>query len=409
MSGNFISDLSVVIATPDAAVGRVTGKGEDAVSQENPSLGWYSWSWSPQGAPNKRYNESASLAVGTGAEFGQDRTLDELVTRDVDGALDADLAELSLGQRLTAVQGVANGISASESDSDTDDAVVLNGKSTKGLPVDAVPASSLTRTLIQALHSSDTRLLETCLAHSDATLIRNTVRRLPPQLAVPLVTACVERLGRGARGNNMKGGGGGASSQRGTALINWVKAVLTTHSGHLMTVSSLEFPRTANLTMLHQMPDLVARLSGLHATLTQRLALQDSLLSLSGRLDMVISQIEMRSSGPPAPLPMPKNKQKRNKAAQKREARRYVEGESEDDEEQMEVEVESADEEGSIEDVELGGESAGEGESIEETDEDDDDDEEEDSDDDGDDPTLGGFIDDEAEEYSEDESEDESE
>ncbi|KAI0757399.1 NUC189-domain-containing protein [Daedaleopsis nitida] len=366
-SGNFIPDCSVVVAIPEVTDGK-------------------------DGAPNKRYNEAASLAVGSGAEFGQDRDMDDLVTRQVDGALDADLAELSLGQRLTAVQGAANGVSGSDSESD-DDNVAPNGKLGKGAPVDAVPASSLTRTLIQALHSSDTRLLETCLAHSDATLIRNTVRRLPPQLAVPLVTACVERLSRGARGNNMKGGGGGASSQRGTGLINWVKAVLTTHSGHLMT-----------------MPDLVARLSGLHATLTQRLTLQESLLSLSGRLDMVISQIEMRSSGPPAPLPMPRNKQNRNKPAQKREARRYVEGESEEDEE-MEVEVESADEEGSIEDVELGGEdSEDESEETDDEDEDEDeDDDDDDDDDDGDDPTMGGFIDDEAEEYSEDDDEDESE
>ncbi|OSD05803.1 NUC189-domain-containing protein [Trametes coccinea BRFM310] len=370
-SGHFVPEVSVTVATPNAAVGQAAGQ-------------------EAAGAPNKRYNEAANLAVGTGAEVGQDRELDDLVMRDVDGALDADLAELSLGQRLTAVQGGDAQASVSESESEADEAAAPNGKPRKGAPVDAVPASSLTRTLIQALHSSDTRLLETCLAHSDPTLIRNTVRRLPPQLAVPLVAACVERLNRGARGNNLKGGGGGASSQRGTALINWVKAVLTTHSGHLMT-----------------MPDLVARLSGLHATLTQRLTLQESLLSLSGRLDMVISQIEMRSSGPPAPLPMPKNKRSRNKQAKAREARRYVEGESEDeDEEQMDVEVESADEEGSVEDVELGGEDEdSEGESIDETDEDEDD--EDDEEDDGDDPTLGGFIDDEAEEYSEDEDEDE--
>ncbi|TBU46572.1 NUC189-domain-containing protein [Dichomitus squalens] len=368
-SGNFVPDVSVTVATLEAAVGQADGQNT--------------------GAPNKRYNESASLAVGIGAEIGQDRELDDLVSRDVDGALDADLAELSLGQRLTAVQGVAARGSDSEFDSDGEgSAPAPNGKS-KVAPVDAVPASSLTRTLIQALHSSDTRLLETCLAHSDATLIRNTVRRLPPQLAVPLVTACVERLGRGARGNALKGGGGGASSQRGTALINWVKAVLTTHSGHLMT-----------------MPDLVARLSGLHATLTQRLTLQESLLSLSGRLDMVMSQIEMRSSGPPAPLPMPKNKS-RNKPNRVRESRRYVEGESEvEAEEQMEVEVESADDEGSIEDVELGG---SEDESIEGSDEEAEEDEDDDEDEEGDDPTLGGFIDDEAEETDEEEDEDESE
>lgn len=344
--------------------------------------------------------------MGTGAELGQNREQDELAARNVEGALDTDLAELSLGQRLTAVQGAANGGSDSHSESESEEAGVSSNKSRKSAAVDAVPASSLTRTLIQALHSSDTRLLETCLAHSDATLIRNTVRRLPPQLAVPLVTACVERLGRGARGNNMKGGGGGASSQRGTALINWIRAVLTTHSGHLMTVSLVCVLGTAacSLPRCMQMPDLVARLAGLHATLTQRLTLQESLLSLSGRLDMVIAQIDMRSSGPPAPLPMPKNKSKQT-PSKTREARRYVEGESEEEEGELDVEVESADEEGSIEDVELGGEDS-EGESL---DSDEDDEDEDDEDDEGDDPAFGGFIDDEAEEYSEDEDEDESE
>jgi len=75
------------------------------------------------------------------------------------------------------------------------------------------------------------------VAHSEQTLIRNTVKRLPPQLVVPLITACVERLGRGARAGNMKGGGGGASSQRGTGLIMWINTALVVHSGHLMTVN----------------------------------------------------------------------------------------------------------------------------------------------------------------------------
>lgn len=109
----------------------------------------------------------------------------------------------------------------------------------------ATPAMSsitLTRTLIQALHSSDSKLLEMCLSHSDSGLIMNTVRRLPPQLAVPLVVACVERLGRGKRAGSGKGGGAGASSQRGIGLVRWVKTVLAVHSGHLMTVRcSLSF------------------------------------------------------------------------------------------------------------------------------------------------------------------------
>jgi len=322
--------------------------------------------------------------------------------RDIDGDLDVDLAELSLGQRLTALNGGESrkGHSSDSSDEEDEPASgsgqdVPTKQRKAGDAVEAVPATSLTRTLIQALHSSDARLLETCLAHSNATLIRNTVRRLPPQLAVPLITACVERLGRGARAANMKGGGGGASSQRGTALINWVRAVLAAHSGHLMT-----------------MPDLVARLSGLHATLTTRLNLQDSLLALNGRLDMVMSQIEMRSSGAPAPLPLPKGKK-----PQKRQAKRYVEGESEAEEEDpVEVEVESGDEGGSVQDVELGGDDEEDDDDDEEDGESDEDEDEEDSEEDdededdgeGDGPKLNGFIDDEAEEYSE-EDEDESE
>ena len=104
-----------------------------------------------------------------------------------------------------------------------------------------VPAHSLSRTLVQALHSADTRLLETCLLHSDEGLVLNTVRRLPPQLAVPLLTACVERLGRGAGANTGKGGGGGASAQRGTGLVKWVRAVLVVHTAHLMTVGGEGF------------------------------------------------------------------------------------------------------------------------------------------------------------------------
>ncbi|EPS99588.1 hypothetical protein FOMPIDRAFT_1124228, partial [Fomitopsis schrenkii] len=352
-----------------------------------------------------RYRESASVTVRTGVELGQDASMDDAEARNIEGDLDVDLAELSLGQRLTAVSG-ADGTGRSADSSDEDESGAAGGgaqssrQSRREAANGAVPAASLTRTLIQALHSSDSRLLETCLAHSEATLIRNTVRRLPPQLAVPLITACVERLGRGNRGANLKGRGGGASSQRGTAMIKWIKAVLAAHSGHLMT-----------------MPDLVARLSGLHATLTMRLTLHESLLALSGRLDMVISQIEMRSSGGPTALPAPrragKHRRRRNK--------KYVEGESEAEEEEpqqeehMQVEIESGDDGGSVEDVELGGsdedDEDDEDEEGDSDEEDDEEDEEEEEDTDGDEggPKLNGFIDDEAEEEYSEEEDDESE
>jgi U3 small nucleolar RNA-associated protein 5 len=114
---------------------------------------------------------------------------------------------------------------------------------------------------------------------------------------------------------------------------------------------------------------------------------------------MVLSQIEMRSSVAPAPLAPRKGKAPSNK--QGKEVVRYVEGESEgdsDEDEQMEVEVESGDEEGSVEDVELGGDSDEDDETSEEEDEEDDDSEG---------PTMNGFIDDEADEYSEEDDESE--
>ena len=164
------------------------------------------------------------------------------------------------------------------------------------------------------------------------------------------------------------------------------------------------------------MPDLVARLSGLHATLTSRLALQESLLSLSGRLDLVISQIEMRSSSAPAPLTVPQAaKGGRKKKRPQKKAAKYVEGESEEEDvEGMDVEVESGDDAGSVEDVELGGsdeedEESGASDEEEDEDEDEEEDEEdlEDDSEDGGDSKLNGFIDDEAEEYSDDEDESE--
>jgi hypothetical protein len=105
------------------------------------------------------------------------------------------------------------------------------------------------------------------------------------------------------------------------------------------------------------MPDLVARLAGLHATLTTRLALHESLLSLNGKLDTVLSQIEMRSSSAPASLASKNRTPVHPDNA--RQPTRYVEGESEEEEDQVNIEppIESGDEEGSVEDIELGGES----------------------------------------------------
>jgi len=195
----------------------------------------------------KRYTEPSSLGVGSGIDPDfADGNEDSIAQREIDGSLQVDLAELSLGQRLAAVTaGDIDPTSGSEEE-DPGESSSRKKKPTR-TDVSVIPANSLTRTLIQALHSSDSRLLEMCLMHSDPILIRNTVRRLPPQLAIPLINACVERLGRGARAANMKGRGGGASSQRGSALVTWVNTVLAVHTGHLMTVSRKFFNNSRRL------------------------------------------------------------------------------------------------------------------------------------------------------------------
>lgn len=150
------------------------------------------------------------------------------------------------------------------------------------------------------------------------------------------------------------------------------------------------------------MPDLVARLSHLYSTLTTRLTLQERLLSLSGKLDLVLAQAEIRSSHTPAPLTS--NLTQGEKPSRiERQLTRYVEGES-SEEENVQVEIGDEDDEGSVEDIELGND---EEENNDEEDSDDDDDKDDEESEDGN--LVNGFVDDEAEENYEDEESDESE
>jgi U3 small nucleolar RNA-associated protein 5 len=170
--------------------------------------------------------EPSALAIRSGTEIAHDASADDLA--DLEGHLDVDLAELSLGQRLTALDPASSRpAEAEQSDSENSERLAA-----QDLHTEQLNSITLTRTLIQALHSTDTKLLETCLSYSDPTLITQTVQRLPPQLAVPLLGACVQRLGRTAA----------PGSQRATVLVRWVRAVLVIHSGHLMTVCSSTLP-----------------------------------------------------------------------------------------------------------------------------------------------------------------------
>ncbi|KAG5459410.1 MAG: Dip2/Utp12 family-domain-containing protein, partial [Olpidium bornovanus] len=133
----------------------------------------------------------------------------------------------------------------------------------KVVPGGAPKASSLSTALVQALHSADHQLLELCLTHTNPEVIRSSVRRLPPQYVVPLLREIVTRFQR--------------RPNRAAQLLEWVRAPLLLHAGYLMTV-----------------PELVRELSGFYQAMDARLASFRRLMHLSGRLEMVNTQISAR-------------------------------------------------------------------------------------------------------------------
>lgn len=154
-----------------------------------------------------------------------------------------------------------------------------------------VGGASLASSLTQALHSGDHALLTSCLVHSDVTLIRATVRRISGPLAVRLLEACVDRLNRG--GVKSKGALG---SGRARGIVEWIHQSLTFHAAYLMSL-----------------PNLVARLSQLHHSLAARLASHERLLALKGRMELVMSQIDMHMSYTADEAQMPVQGQKLGK------------------------------------------------------------------------------------------------
>ncbi|GAA5974146.1 hypothetical protein JCM11641_003463 [Rhodosporidiobolus odoratus] len=326
---------------------------------------------SSAGAPApSRYSEHTSSSVAAASSAPDAAAASDEEEAVNTGELDVDAAEPTLADRLKALsvsqkkerRKAARKARLAEDGLDEDVEVASESSGSEAEdeefdeeeePTSAVPATTLTTTLIQALHSSDGPLLESCLAHSNPTLVRSTVKRLPSGgLVLSLLEAIVDRLGREKKGRE-----GMASVKRAKALIGWLKETLIVHVGFLVTI-----------------PSLVNRLSALHASLTQRLALQQPLLALKGRLELVMSQIDLRQDRVRAQ----QSRQITAGAGKRKPAqgRRYVEGEStdeeavsgEDDEEldsdDEEEEVSDEEEGGDIEDVVLGagGGSGSEGE-----------------------------------------------
>ena len=157
------------------------------------------------------------------------------------GELDVDLVEPTLAERLTALKvgkasslaiGSSGQVDDGEVEMEYEDDVVDSDQDTRK-KLAQIPSATLTTTLIQALHSSDGPLLESCLSHTNTTLIRSTVKRLNSgNLVLNLLEVLVEKLARGKKGKE-----GGAGVKRARGLIEWVRQVLVIHVGFLVTVS----------------------------------------------------------------------------------------------------------------------------------------------------------------------------
>lgn len=114
--------------------------------------------------------------------------------------------------------------------------------------------------LVQGLHSNDKNILRTVLCNRDEDVIRNTIKRLPMTVIVPLVGELTSFI----QGKTL-------SSQIGAL---WLKHLVMVHSGLLISNPDL--------------PDLVGKVLG---NIESRLALLVPLSRLKGRLDLLMAQV----------------------------------------------------------------------------------------------------------------------
>jgi len=118
---------------------------------------------------------------------------------------------------------------------------------------------TLAQLLAQGLHSNDPRILDSVLDRADMELIDNTVKKIPAEAVVPLVTVLQKYI-------------------KGRGMVNashakWLKAVLTIHTGYLVSV-----------------PDCRELLTPLYALLETRTQHYNQVLQLRGKLELLTRQ-----------------------------------------------------------------------------------------------------------------------
>ncbi|KAL1124439.1 hypothetical protein AAG570_001067 [Ranatra chinensis] len=120
---------------------------------------------------------------------------------------------------------------------------------------------NMAQLLVQGLESKDKSLLESVLFRREPQVISDTVSRLPLRALGPLIKELTNLL----QGKTLV-------SMLATA---WLKCVLATHAGQLLSDTRTQ-----------------SSLAGLHSLVESRLTVLPPLASLSGRLDLLLNQLE---------------------------------------------------------------------------------------------------------------------
>lgn len=218
-----------------------------------------------QSKSSKKRSEPEPDGSSEQQQQGED---DALLANGIDG-MDTDseqelAGEPTLGQRVLELehqqqQQQGGAVQAAAAEAGAGDAAAAAADAGAAFPEGPVKADSLAVLLSQALRSSDRALLERCLSVGRDRVIVNSVKRLVPMDAALLLKAAVERLQ--------------TKPSRGHKLAAWIQAVLLHHTAYLMSA-----PAAAPL------------MSSLYQIIEARLAMQRQLLSLSGRLELLLAQ-----------------------------------------------------------------------------------------------------------------------
>lgn len=125
---------------------------------------------------------------------------------------------------------------------------------------------SLHTVLAQALLTNDTVLLDECLQVVHPRLINNTVQRLPPKHVLPFLRIAINKFQ--------------STPANSVCMAVWIRSLLENHTAYLLTVPAL----SGQITTLYQLID-------------ERVGVFNNLMRVSGRLDMIVSQLTKKERG----------------------------------------------------------------------------------------------------------------